>query len=133
MKTYTLYPINGRKSFNGKCRVIEDNDTRSNILIKDGENILTISMFCAKYNLNSKIVYKRLKTIYNNDTNKLYEAFLKGDLYKKFHKVSAIVRGESLSLKEISDKFNISSEVVRSRWKRGKRGEDLIKEPRKRK
>ena len=27
MKTYTLYPINGRKSFNGKCRVIEENDT----------------------------------------------------------------------------------------------------------
>ena len=27
MKTYTLDPINGRKSFGGKCRVIEDNDT----------------------------------------------------------------------------------------------------------
>lgn len=25
MKTYELSPINGRKSFNGKCRVIEDN------------------------------------------------------------------------------------------------------------
>lgn len=112
---------------------IQNNNTRSNILIKDGENILTISRFCAKYDLNSKIVYQRLETIYNKDTNKLYEAFLKGDLYKRFYKVSAIVHGESLSLKEISDKFNISIEVVRSRWKRGKRGEDLIKEPIKRK
>lgn len=46
--------------------------------------------------------------------------------------ITTLVQGEQLTLREISDRYGIAYDAIRERYYRaGKRGEELIKPPRK--
>lgn len=105
----------------------QNNNTRSNIIINDSGDIITISQFCRKHNIESKKVYAKLSKVYQGDTEKMHIDFLNGELFKVNSKITVIVNGEEMSLREVSEKYNISIKVIRSRYKRKYRGDLLIR------
>jgi hypothetical protein len=106
---------------------VQNNNTRANIKINDNGEILTVSQFCRKHNLKPKKIYSRLHTFYNNDVEKMYIDFLNGDLFNRKVVIKVIVNSQELSLRELSEKYSIDINIIRSRYKRGYRDELLIR------
>lgn len=81
MKTYTLDTVNGRKSFNGKCRVIEDN----NVL-----KLLSYDTIVAEYNKNTDEV--KVNGYYSQTTMSHINSFLNHVGKPKLNKKDLILK-----------------------------------------
>lgn len=106
--------------------VTQNNNMRSNIIVIDNGEKLTLSIFCRKYDLKYKSVHSKLVNKYNKDTAAMYDDFKKGKLFSP-HQIEVEVEGVFLSIRQISEKYNLPYEIVRSRYKRHDRGDRLIR------
>lgn len=110
----------------------QNNNMRSNIIVNDGEEQLTLSQFCKKHKLNYKSIHGKMQRRYNGDTSLMLSEFKSGKLFKKHFNVTAFVRGEQLSIREISEKYNLTEKVVKTRIERGDKDEQIIRQVRER-
>jgi hypothetical protein len=116
---------NSKGYFPGNIRFVDsfvqNNNTRSNIILHYHNKKYTLSQFCRKFN----IPYKKAWSVYKK-YNRNADDFIE-NIFKKKHIYTSSINGEELTLSEISKKYNVDIVNVRSRYKRGKRGFELIK------
>lgn len=110
------------------CRWINkkqnSNNKRNNTLIEINGVTHTIAEWSAISGISQKMISSRLKRGWNKD-NLLDEVFSHGD--GKFSDIHVLdIRGEMLTLHEISNKYNIKYNTLSKRFNKGLRGEDLI-------